>query len=210
VDILSQIMHDREARQAAQVDADERWLRESAGIDPAERLLQWDRWVLGQLATLGLPEGGKDRLLRQCAAEITTVAKQLRGRGWLLDGVELATHVRALLAPIAKALKAGKVADFWPYFRHSVKVYVGANAEQIQALARRSGGDECTQSVGAALAALGIGQSGRIRGASMTELLATRAGEISTEKAESLRTRTARARARHAACKADADQPKLF
>lgn len=213
MNILSQIMEDREERKAAQVAADERWLRESAGIDPAERLLRWDRWVISQLASMltwPAEPAARDRLLRQCAAELTTVAKQLRGRGWLLDGAELAGHVRALLAPIAKAQKAGKVADFWPYFRHSVKVYVGANAEEIQALARRSGSDQGARSFADAIAGLGFGQQARSKGPSMTELLAVRAAEISQDKAETLRERTSRARARQRACMDDAAQPKLF
>jgi hypothetical protein len=123
-----------------------------------------------------------------------------------------------LLEPIAKAQKAQKVGDFWPYFRASVKRYVDANAEKIQALARRTGGDEGTRTFSEALAGLGIGgagaaqagRPGRARGPSMTELLAERAGEVSASKAQTLRERTARARAKHAACKGDGAQAKLW
>lgn len=218
MDVIGQLLEEREARARAQSEADERWMRESAGVDAAERLLRWDRWVTGQLAgALRWPEDGaaRERLIRQFAVELTVLARQLRGRGWLLDGVELAAHVRACLEPIAKAQKAGKVGvgrELWPYFRACVARYVGAHAEQIQALARRSGGDEGARTFSDALAGLGFGGAGagRERGASMTELIVTRAGEISEAKAETLRERTARARAKQRACKGDAEQAKLF
>ena len=44
----------------------------------------------------------------------------------------------------------------------------------------------------------------------MTQLLDQRAAEVTTAKAETLREKQARARARQAACKADAEQPRLF
>ncbi len=207
MNFLGRIIEDREDRDREQADADELWLRERAGIDPAERLQSWDRWLRGRLTrALVWPkdEAARQRLLGQCAAEITVLAKQLRGRGWLLDGKALATHVDALLAPIGKAQRDGKVGDFWPYFRTSVSRYVGLNAEEIQQHARRVGAEEGAQAVGAVLAGLGLG------GESMVELLARRAVEVREAKAETLRQKQARLRAQDAARKADAQQPHLF
>lgn len=213
MNILGQLLDERDNRRNDQSEADDRWMREGAGIDPAERLLRWDGWLVSTLAkTLQWPAdpGRREKVIRQCAAELTVVAKQLRGRGWLLDGEALAGHVRALLAPVAAAQKAGKIGDFWPYFRAAVGRYVGANAEEIQAHARRSGAEEGAQSMAAVLAGLGI-STARLRGPSLTELLADRGGEVAQTKAETLRERTARARARKAACKAGADTlPGLF
>lgn len=212
MNVFGQYLDQRDDRRADTAAAEERWLREGAGVDPGERLLAWDRWLLATLEqSLAWPEEPvrRGKLLRQCASEITVVAKQLRGRGWLLDGKALAKHVRALLAPIAAAQEAGKIGDFWPYFRAAVGRYVGANAEEIQAHARRTASDEGAQSFGAVLAGLGIGSAGADRGPSMTELLATRAAEVAAAKAETLREKTARARARNAACTDTARQPEL-
>lgn len=207
MNILQAHLDDREDRRRDDAEADRRWLTERGGIDPAERLQRWDAWLAQTLQkTLQWPANpaARARLVGQCSAEITTMVRHLAGRGWLLDGEALAGHVRAVLAPIAAAQKAGKIGDFYPYFRAAVSRYVGANAEEIQAEARRSGADEGARTVGEILSAL------RIRGASMTELLAQRSREIAEAKAETLRERQARARAKEAACKADAAQPRLF
>lgn len=160
---------------AAQAEADDRWLRERAGIDPEERRASWRRWLRKELEkALQWPSNpaARARLLGQCAAEMTVMARQLRGRGWLLDGAALAVHVRACLAPIGEAQRDGKVRDFYPYFCASVSRYVGANAEEIQAHARRTGADEAAQSMAAALSALGLSRSAAAQGPSMVELLA--------------------------------------
>jgi hypothetical protein len=197
MNVLGGYLDAREARQSAahaKEERDERWLHETAGIDPAERLLSWDRWLADKLATsLRWPaeSAARERLIRQCAAEITVLARQLRGRGWLLDGKALATHVQALLEPIAKAQQAGKIGDFWPYFRAAVSRYVGAHAEEIQAHARRTGADEAGQSIGAILGGLSI-----LRPASMTELLTERAAELASAKLETLRAKQAKLRAK--------------
>jgi hypothetical protein len=202
VNVFSQLLDGRDDHQRESTDAETLWLRERAGIDPAERLQSWDRWLKRRLvAALVWPEApvARERLLGQCAAEMTVLAKQLRGRGWLLDGKALAAHVDAVLAPIGKAQRAGKVGDFWPYFRAAVSRYVGANAEEIQHFARRSGADEGAQSIGAILGGLPVA-----RAASMVELLADRAAEVGAAKAETLRARQARLRAAEAARRARA------
>lgn len=218
MNILQEILDDRDDANQAQRAAEERWLRVRAGIDPAERLQSWDRWVRGRLRDMLVwPAGAQEREKRiaQCAAEMTVLAKQLRGRGWLLDGAALAQLVDAVLEPIGKAQRGGKVADFWPYFRASVKRYVGVNAEEIQQKARRTGADAGMQPVGALLAAMGLDALQTVPAEpSMTELLVTRAAEVTEAKAETLRARQARVRAQEsaqqAACKADAQQTQLL
>lgn len=206
--MLGRLLDERDERRSNQTEAEERWLRERAGIDPAERLQSWDRWLRARLqAVLTWPadEATRDRLQRQCAAEMTTLAKQLRGPGWLLDGQALAAHVDAVIAPIGKAQRTGNVGDFWPYFRAAVGRYVGANAEEIQRQAKRTNTDEGTQTIGALLSGV-VGP----RRDSMVELLTQRAAEVRQAKTETLRERQARLRARDAAAKADAAQPTLF
>lgn len=182
MNVLGQFLDQREDHSRDRSDADLRWLKERAGIDPAERLQRWDAWLQTTLSkTLVFPAGaGGTRLLTQCAAEITRMVRQLRGRGWLLEGDALAQHVRACLAPIGQAQRAGKVADFWPYFRASVGRYVGQHAEEIQAHALRSGADEGAQAIGAVLSSLSA-----LRPPSLTELLAERDAEV--RQAKSLR-----------------------
>jgi hypothetical protein len=208
VNFLGRSLDEREDRQREQAEADDLWLRERAGVDAAARLQSWDRWLKARLlATLVWPKepAARERLLGQCAAEMTLLAKQLRGRGWLLDGKALAVHVDAVLGPVGKAQRAGKVGDFWPYFRAAVNRYVGANAEEIQREAKRSGADEAAQSLGAILGGLPV-----LREGSMTELLARRVEEVRAAKLETLREKQARLRAKEAARKAAASQPQLF
>jgi hypothetical protein len=206
MNVLGQLLDDRDDGKREEREAEERWLRERAGIDPAERLQSWDRWIRATLtAALVFPteRAARERLIGQCAAEMTELAKQLRGRGWLLDGKALAEHVQAVLQPIGKAQRAGKIGDFWPYFRTAVARYVGLNAEEIQQHARRVGAEEGARSVGAVLAGLRVTES-------MTELLARRAEEVATAKAETLREKQARLRAKDAARRAEQEQPRLF
>lgn len=201
MNILGSYLEGREERQRDEVEADQRWMRERGGIEPAERLAKWDAWLIATLSkTLVWPTDAtkRARLLGQCAAEITVMVRQLRGRGWLLDGDSLAEHVRACIEPIGAYQRAGKVGDFWPYFRSTVRRYVGAQAEDLQALARRTGADESTQAMGALLGGLGLGTS-KARGASLTELITARAGEI--HEAKTLREQQAAARRAQKACK---------
>jgi hypothetical protein len=179
---IEHYLETREQRAADTAEADTRWQRERGGIDPAERLQKWDAWLRKTLAeTLKWPASkpAATRLQCQCANEMTTMAKQLRGRGWLLDGDALAQHVRACLKPIAEQQRAGKVEDFWPYFRASVRRYVGGNAEEIQLHARRTGADEAAQSMNAIMAALNLGNAVKPKPESLTELITRRAAETS-------------------------------
>ncbi len=212
MNVLGQVLDGREERRRLETEGEALWLRERAGVDAAERLESWDRWVRRTLAeSLVWPddEARRTRLVAQCAEELTVMVRQLRGRGWLLDGKALANHVTALLAPVAKAQRAGKVGDFWPYFRAAVSRYVGANAEEIQQLARRSGADEgAPVSIGQLVSGLAIVRPPAEP--SMTELVTARAAEVAVAKAGALREKQKRARAKEAARKADAAQPRLL
>lgn len=185
MNLLARGLVDREDRAEDEAAAEDLWLRERAGIDPEERRESWRRWLRKELETrLQWPsdEAAKARLIGQSMAELTTLARQLRGRGWLLDGKALAVHVRELLEPVGKAQRAGKVGDFWPYFRAAVRTYVGAHAEEIQAHARRTAADVGTTSFADALAGLGIGKGSAPRGPSMTEIVADRGDQIEARK----------------------------
>jgi hypothetical protein len=188
-------MEAREDAAREEAEADDLWLKERAGIDPAERRASWRRWLCRELEkSLQWPaeQAARERLIGQCAGELTTLARQLRGRGWLLEGKALAGHVRAVIKPVATAQKAGKIGDFWPYFRAAVGRYVGANAEEIQHHARRSGADAGAETMGTLMAVL----SDKIerRQASMTEVLAGRSDEIRAAKREKAATKKERAR----------------
>ena len=45
MNVLQQILDNRDDERRHQDAADEAWLRERAGIDTAERLQSWDRWA---------------------------------------------------------------------------------------------------------------------------------------------------------------------
>lgn len=185
MNVLAHVLEEREDGARSTQEADDTWLRERTGVDPAERREAWRRWLRRTLErALQWPgdEAARARLIGQAMAEVTTLARQLRGRGWLLDGEALAGHVRALLAPVAAAQRAGKVGDFWPYFRAAVRRYVGANAEEIQRQAKRTGSDEGAQTIGGVMASLGIGAALRRRGPSLVEIVAARGAEIGAGK----------------------------
>jgi hypothetical protein len=169
-------LESREERAENEIAAEDRWLKERAGIDdPEARRRSFQSWVKGLLVkSLPLPADAarREKLLGQCAAEITVMCRQLRGRGWLLDGKALADEVKACLDPITAYLRKGNVDDPFAYFRSSVRRYVGAHAEDIQAHARRSGRDEATTSMSDALAGLGIGRAATPRAPSMVEIVA--------------------------------------
>ena len=184
MNLLARGVDARDQRRSEEEAADDQWLRVRADIDPEERRELWRRWLRKTLeATLQWPEkaDARDRLIGQCAAELTVLARQLRGRGWLLEGEKLAEHVKALLVPIAKAQRAGKIKDFWPYFGEAVSRYVGAHAEEIQAHARRTGADEGAQSMAAALAAFDIGKA-KASQPSMTEIIVDRDAVVRRKK----------------------------
>jgi hypothetical protein len=164
-------------------------------VDPAERLLKWDAWLRATLRkTLRWPasQAAAARLAAQRANQVTVMARQLRRRGWLLDGDALARHVCACLEPVAAAQRAGKTGDFRPCFKAPLRRHAGANAEEIQLHARRAGADAGAQPMGAVPAAPGLGSAVKPRGESLTGLITRRADEVS--QAKTLRRRQADAR----------------
>lgn len=196
MNVFAQTLDDRAGRRTNEDAADDLWLQERAGIDPAVRRAAWRHWLRKTLeSSLQWPKdpAAKARLIGQCAEELTVLARQLRGRGWLLDGKALAEHVRALLEPIGKVQRAGKVRDFWPYFCETVTRYVGAHAEEIQAHARRTGADESAQTMAGALASLGLGKAAK-RSQSLTEAIAERDAEVRREKVAKLAAERAQLR----------------
>lgn len=174
MNVLQNIADHREDHAQREAEADDRWLRERGGIDPEERRASFNRWVKATLLkTLTWPEdrARREKLLGQCAAEITVMVRQLRGRGWLLDGSALAEEVKSCLTPIGAYQRKGKVDDFFAYFRSSVRRYVGAHAEDLQALARRTGRDEGAQSMAAVMAGLGLDRRATPKAESMVEIV---------------------------------------
>ncbi|MEO6001523.1 MAG: hypothetical protein ABIZ04_20890 [Opitutus sp.] len=178
----------------------------AGGKAPEVRLLAFDRWVRLELLTrLQWEWAGsqKERRIEQCRLRLEKVVLDLWRRGWMLDGRKLAARITELLDVVGKYQATGKVLDFWAYFGAAVDRYVGANAEEIQAEAMRAG-----THVGQLLGALGI--TATVKEPALPELLAKRADEITTEKAETLRSKLTRARAQHAACKGGAGQAQLW
>ncbi|MEY4489711.1 MAG: hypothetical protein RIQ79_2219 [Verrucomicrobiota bacterium] len=180
---LDRDVQERDARRESLAVAEARFLRERAGVDRRERLAAWREWVAKKLiADFILPAdpAKRDRLIGQCTAELEVLVRQLFDRGWLIEGKRLAQVVGDCLAPIAAAQQAGKIGDFYPYFRSSVRRYVGANAEEIQQATRRDGAEAGAISIGAVMAGL----VGRIAGPSIVEVVGDRASYVQpSEKA---------------------------
>lgn len=208
MNIFGQFLDDRDGRRGSDTQdrakAADAWrLRDQA---PEDRLIKFDAWVRHELATrLVWTWAGeqRERRIEQCRIYLERLVLEMWRRGWMLDGKQLAEHIEGVLDSIGKYQRAGKVADFWPYFKTSVDRYVGANAEEIQAQAVRIGAH-----IGQLLGPLGIKVDAPA--AALPELLAQRAGEVSQAKEETLREKQRRARAREAARKGDAQQQTLL
>jgi len=192
MNVFQSIADTRDERAQQEAEADDRWLRERGGIDPEERRASFYRWVRGLLLktfTWPTDDARREKLLGQCASELTIMVRQLRGRGWLLDGETLAGEVKACLTPIGAYQRAGKIDDFWPYFRAGVRRYVEANADRIQAVARSTRADEATQTMADVMAGLGLDRIARPAPVSMTELVNDHAAVIVATKAKRGRPR---------------------
>jgi hypothetical protein len=172
-----------------------RWQR--TDLAPEERLLRFDAWIELRLAEkLDWTWAGANRRRRilQCSVYMRRVVLDLWRRGWMLDGQRLAAHLIKLLDAVGAQQRAGKVKDFWPYFRAAANRYVGLNAEEISEEAIRAGSH-----IAHALAGAGIRLS-----ETLPELMAQRAAEVSESKA--LRQRLS---ARRKALKLDGQLPLL-
>lgn len=195
MDVLGQYLDEHADRRPGTVDA------------PAERLLKFDAWMRKELeARLDWTWAGaaKERRIEQCRVYLERMVIALWKRGWMLDGKRLAARITDLLTTVGAYQRRGEVKDFWAYFSAAVDRYVGINSEEIQAEAQRAGAH-----VGQALAAILAGAS-RNAEPTLPELVAQRASEVQVARDASMRARLARARARKAACKADAEQGQLL
>lgn len=201
MNVFNQFLDDRAETQSSRMDGDLlQWLNQ--GQAPEVRLLEFDVWVSRQLANrLDWAWAGpaKAKRIEQCRVYMERLVLEMWRRGWMLDGPRLARHIETVLDAIGTYQRAGKVHEFWPYFRACVDRYVGGNAEEIQAEAMRAGAH-----VGQLLTALGAGKPAR--GPALPELVAQRAAEVAQAKEPTLREKLARQRAR----KADAQQPQLL
>lgn len=112
------------------------------GVTPAARLLRFDGWVRLELAArIDWTWAGelKARRIEQCRIELENLMVAFQQRGWLLDGRRLARHITDALDDVAAAQRAGRVRDFWPFFKAAIDRYAGLNAEEIQAEAMSAG-----------------------------------------------------------------------
>lgn len=126
----------------AEVAREAHYLRQFGGVDRRQALIEWRSEAASLLrASFTWPADAarRERLIGQCLGELEVLARALFERGWLLKQPRLMEMVRACIQPIAAAQAAGKIADFWPYFRRSVRAYVPMHAEEIQHTARRDG-----------------------------------------------------------------------
>ena len=205
MNVFNEFLDERDEARSQQTDAELLvWLNQ--GVAPEVRLLKFDAWVGRQLAKrLDWTWAGdaKAKRIEQCRVYLERLVLDMWRRGWMLDGKRLAAHIETVLDAVGAYQRKGKVGEFWPYFRACVDRYVGANAEEIRAEAMRVGSH-----TGQLLAALAVNRPAG--GPSLPELVAQRTEEVQTAKAASLRDKLARQRARDAACKADAQQPKLL
>jgi hypothetical protein len=170
------------------------------GQSPEQRLLAFDRWCCTELAALlqwPADETRKAKLIAQCRVEIEALVLDLWRRGWGLDGKQLAAHVTKALDQVATAQREERVKDFWPFFRHVIRSYVGANAEEIQREARK------TPTVGGLLATMGVTRRLQASAPSIPELIALR-------KDETLRSKLSKARAQERAAATTTNQLPLL
>lgn len=129
------------ALQKAERDQSTRqWMQQDL---PAEqRLIKFDGWVRRELeVSIDWQWAGEHKAKRveQCRMELENLVLGLWRRGWLLDGHKMAAHIKLALADISAAQKAGRVHDFWPFFKSVVARYVGINSEEIREEAMSAG-----------------------------------------------------------------------
>lgn len=135
---------DRQLQQRDDAVAREAYfLRQSAGIDRKEALRAWRAEaarLLGATFThWSTDQARRQRQIGQCIAELEVLARHLYARGWLVKHETLVEMARQAIAPVATAQATGKIGDFFPYFRASVRRFVPVNADELQHTARREG-----------------------------------------------------------------------
>lgn len=164
----------------------------------AQRLLAFDAWVKGELEKrLDWAWAGEQRVRRveQCRVQLEGLVLDLWRRGWMLDGKKLAGVITAALDDVAKAQKAGRVQDFWAFFKAIIGRHVGVNSEEIQLQARAAGA-----TLAQTLNALGV-KSPAPAETPLPQLIAQRREEI--VHAKSLREQQAEERKRRKAAADD-------
>jgi hypothetical protein len=162
-------------RQAALSPLANTWFRSEK--PPEERLLAFDTWLRVQLnirLEWGWAGGAKEKRLEQCRLQINGMVLDLWRRGWMLDGLRLASRIMDMLDTIGKYQRTSLIRDFWSYFKVTVDRYVGLNAEEIQAEA---------MSMGATAGQVFEALAKRVPGScTIPELVAQRADETLREK----------------------------
>lgn len=116
------------------------WMSQGKSIE--ERLLKFDAWIRAELATRidwNWAGAAKAKRIEQCRIQLESLVLALWRRGWMLDGVRLAKHIRTALDDVGAAQRAGRVKAFWPFFKSVGDKYVGLNSEEIQAEAMSTG-----------------------------------------------------------------------
>lgn len=174
---LDRDVQNRDSAEAAAEQAEAIYLREVAGIERAAALRRFrGRLRATLLRDFVWPEEEirRERLLAKCARELEVIARQLYSRGWLVNEQRLGELVKACLAPVAAAQRAGKINEFWPYFSRSVRAYVGVNAESIQRQARRDGADVAS-SMASIIGSMGL-RGLPVPAPSLTEIVAEQTG----------------------------------
>jgi hypothetical protein len=139
-------LEEREDREAMLLRLEKRdaagriWMSQGQPIEA--RLLKFDTWIRAELATRidwAWAGTAKAKRIEQCRAQLERLVLALWRRGWMLDGAKLAKHLRTALDDVGAAQRAGRVKDFWPFFKSVVDKYVGLNSEEIQAEAMSNG-----------------------------------------------------------------------
>lgn len=119
------------------------FLRQAGGVERREALRAWRTeaaQLLGSTFTHWAADPARrQRQIGQCIAELEVLARHLFDRGWLLKHETLLSMAREAITPVAAAQAAGKIGDFYPYFRAAIRRYVPVNADEIQHTARREG-----------------------------------------------------------------------
>lgn len=165
---------DREfQRREAEEDREAHYYQTAHGIDRTAAIRRFRRRCRATLLRdLTWPEDPvrRDNLLDKCARELETIARHVYARGWLLQEERLGQLVRSCLEPVALAQRKGQIREFWPYYRRAVWAFVGVNAEQIQALAKRDGAD-VTSSMDSLISGLAIPGLAKRPAPSLTEIL---------------------------------------
>ena len=159
------------------------------------RLLRFDGWVRLELAARidwSWAGESKARRIEQCRIELENLVLGLWRRGWMLDGKALAGHIRDALDDVRAAQKAGRVRDFWPFYKAVVGRYAGINSEEIRAEA---------MSAGAAISQ--VFEQFKKRAPAMPELVAER-------REETIRERQTRHRQTESRKEAEKTQRQLF